>query len=73
MRHNQSVLMALMREPNDTVFQKTLAVADYYFGAEDYAYPLGLIQMCAATHAAQIKGEALPEWLEWLPEHAVRT
>ena len=68
MRHNQSVLMALMRERNDTIFQKTLAVSDFYFGAEDYAYPLGLIQMCAATHAAQIRGEALPEWLEWLPD-----
>ena len=67
MRHNQSVLMALMRERNDTVFQKTLAVSDYYFGAPDYPYPLGFIQMCAATHAAQIKGEALPAWLEWLP------
>jgi choline dehydrogenase-like flavoprotein len=67
MRHNQSVLMALMREPNDTIFQKTLAVADYYDGANDYAYPLGLIQMCATSHAAQIKAEALPEWLEWLP------
>ena len=68
MRHNQSVLMALMRERNETVFQKTLAVSDYYFGADDYPYPLGLIQMCAATHAAQIKGEALPAWLEWLPD-----
>jgi choline dehydrogenase-like flavoprotein len=67
MRHNQSVLMALMREANDTIFQKTLAVSDYYFGAEDYAYPLGLIQMCATSHAAQIKAEALPEWLEFLP------
>jgi choline dehydrogenase-like flavoprotein len=67
MRHNQSVLMALMREPNETVFQKTLALSDYYFGADDYEYPLGLIQMCATSHAAQIKGEALPEWLEWLP------
>ncbi len=67
MRHNQSVLMAVMRELNDTIFQKTLAVSDYYFGADDYPYPLGLIQMCAATHAAQIKGEALPAWLEWLP------
>ena len=36
MRHNQSVLMALMREPNDTVFQKTLAVSDFYFGADDW-------------------------------------
>jgi len=68
MRHNQSVLMAVMREPNDTVFQKTLAVSDYYFGAEDWSYPLGLIQMCASAHGAQIRGEALPEWLDWVPK-----
>jgi choline dehydrogenase-like flavoprotein len=68
MRHNQSVLMALMREPNDAVFQKTLAVSDYYFGAEDWPYPLGLIQMCAKVHGAELRGETLPEWLEWLPK-----
>ena len=68
MRHNQSVLMALMKERNDTVFQKTLAVSDYYFGTDDWDYPLGLIQMCATSHAGQIKGEALPGWLEFLPD-----
>jgi choline dehydrogenase-like flavoprotein len=68
MRHNQSVLMALMRQENDTVFQKTLAVSDYYFGAPDYEFPLGLIQMCAASDAAQIKSEALPGWLDFLPD-----
>ena len=68
MRHNQSILMALMREPNETVFQKTLAVSDYYFGTDDWDFPLGLIQMCATSHAAQIRGEALPEWLEWMPK-----
>jgi choline dehydrogenase-like flavoprotein len=68
MRHNQSILMALMRKPNDTVFQKTLAVSDYYFGADDWPYPLGLIQMCATSHGAQIRGEALPGWLEWVPK-----
>jgi len=68
MRHNQSILMALMREPNDTIFQKTLAVSDYYFGADDWDYPLGLIQMCATSHGAQIHGEALPGWLEWVPK-----
>ncbi len=67
MRHNQSVLMALSRELNDTVFQKTLALSDWYFGADDYQYPMGLVQMCAATHAAQIRGEILPAWAEWLP------
>jgi choline dehydrogenase-like flavoprotein len=68
MRHNQSILMALMREPDDTVFQKTLAVSDYYFGSDDWDYPLGLIQMCAKSHGAQIRGEALPAWLEWVPK-----
>ena len=68
MRHNQSILMALMLEPNETVFQKTLAVSDFYFGSDDWEYPLGLIQMCATSHGAQIRGEALPEWLDWVPK-----
>ena len=68
MRHNQSVLMALAKEPNDTVFQKTLAVSDYYFGADDWPHPHGLIQMCAKSHPDDIRAEALPSWLEWLPD-----
>ncbi len=68
MRHNMSVLMAVMKEVNDTVFQKTMALSDFYFGADDWEYPLGLIQMCAISHPDQIRGEALPQWLEWLPE-----
>ncbi|HTT04089.1 MAG TPA: GMC family oxidoreductase [Steroidobacteraceae bacterium] len=67
MRHNQSILMALMREANDTVFQKTLALSDFYLRSDDWEYPLGLIQMCATSHGAQIRGEALPAWLEWAP------
>jgi choline dehydrogenase-like flavoprotein len=68
MRHNQSVLMALSKTRNDTIFQKTLAVSDFYFGADDWEYPLGLIQMCAASHGEQIKAEALAPWLEFLPD-----
>ena len=68
MRHNQSVLMALMREPNNTVFQKTPAISDFYFGSNDWDYPLGFVQMCATSHGAQIRGEALPSWLGWVPQ-----
>ena len=68
MRHNQSVLMALMLESNETIFQKTLAISDFYFGADDWEYPLGLIQMCATSHGAQIQSEVLPEWVDWLPK-----
>ena len=72
-RHNMSVLMAMLREPNPMIFQKTLAVSDYYFDSEDWDYPLGLIQMCAKSHADQIRGEALLGWLEWLPEMPFET
>jgi choline dehydrogenase-like flavoprotein len=68
MRHNQSVLMALAREPNETVFQKTLGLSDYYFGAGDWDHPLGLIQMMGKSHPDQIRAEALPDWLSWVPE-----
>jgi len=79
-RHSMSVVMALLREPNPTVFQKTLAVSDYYFSAPDWEYPLGLIQMCATSHGEQIRGEApltgvmnlLPEWpFEKMAEHSM--
>jgi len=67
-RHNQSVLMAISREPNDTVFQKTLALTDFYLNAPDWEYPLGLIQMTGKSHTDTIRGEVLPGWLEWLPD-----
>jgi choline dehydrogenase-like flavoprotein len=67
-RHNQSVLMAITREPNDTIFQKTVGVSDFYFGADDWQFPLGLIQMTGKSHADTLRGEALPDWLAWLPE-----
>ncbi|MGI4792618.1 MAG: GMC oxidoreductase, partial [Janthinobacterium lividum] len=79
-RHNMSIVMALLKEPNYTVFQKTLAISDYYLGAPDYDYPLGLIQMCATSHGEQIRGEApvsflmklVPEWtFDKMAEHSI--
>ena len=43
MGHVNSVLLAVSKCPNPTVFQKTLAVNDYYFGANDWPYPMGHI------------------------------
>ena len=68
MRHNMSVLMALSKEANDTVFQKTLALSDFYFESKAWEYPMGLIQMCAKTHPDQIRGEEFPKWTGFLPD-----
>ncbi len=43
MGHINSVLMAISRCPNPTVFQKTLSVNDYYFGSADWDHPMGHI------------------------------
>ncbi|NOT63344.1 MAG: GMC family oxidoreductase, partial [Acidobacteria bacterium] len=43
MGHVNSVMLAISKCPNPTVFQKTLGVNDFYFGADDYEYPLGHI------------------------------
>ncbi|MFJ1702574.1 GMC oxidoreductase [Kitasatospora sp. NPDC088346] len=79
MRHNNLALMAVSREPNDTRFQKTLAMNDWYLGADDWDHPLGGIQMLGKSDADQIRGEA-PRWagavspdmpFEVLAHHAV--
>ena len=67
MRHNNSALMALSLHRNETVFQKTLAINDFYAGAPDWDYPLGHIQMLGKSHGGTIKGE-LPGWLPFKPD-----
>ena len=41
MGHTNSVMMAISKCPNPTVFQKTLGVNDFYFGVERLAIPDG--------------------------------
>jgi choline dehydrogenase-like flavoprotein len=68
MRHNNSIVMAISHSPNPTKFQKTLGLNDFYFGSDDWDYPLGHIQMVGKSDGAQIHGEGLPDFLQWFPE-----
>jgi choline dehydrogenase-like flavoprotein len=43
MGHVNSVLLAVSKCPNPTVFQKTLALNDFYFASKDWEYPMGHI------------------------------
>jgi choline dehydrogenase-like flavoprotein len=43
MGHINSVVMAISREPNPSVFQKTLALNDFYLRSDDSDFPLGHI------------------------------
>lgn len=57
MFHNCKAVVALAKEPNETKYQKTLGVNDFYFGADDYNFPVGNIQMVGKSNAAAMKGE----------------
>jgi choline dehydrogenase-like flavoprotein len=57
MFHNSQAVLALSKEPNPTVFQKTLGVNDFYFGNGDFQYPMGNIQMIGKSQAEMFKGE----------------
>jgi choline dehydrogenase-like flavoprotein len=55
--HNSKAVLALSHEPNPTVFQKTLGVNDFYFGTDDFAYPMGNIQMVGKSTEEMYRGE----------------
>lgn len=58
MGHTNSVLMAVSKCPNPTVFQKTLGLNDFYFGSEDWNYPMGHISFVGKLDAVTLRAGA---------------
>jgi choline dehydrogenase-like flavoprotein len=78
MFHNSQAVLALSLTSNDTMFQKTLALNDFYFGMEGFPYPMGNIQMIGKTLPGMYRAEkpiltalAPDRALEWISRHAV--
>ncbi|HUM09841.1 MAG TPA: GMC family oxidoreductase [Myxococcaceae bacterium] len=75
MGHINSVLMALSKCPNPTVFQKTLAVNDFYFGSDQFPHPMGHISFVGKLDAATLSAGApaiAPGWtLELMARHSL--
>jgi choline dehydrogenase-like flavoprotein len=78
MFHNSKAVAAFGKEPNRTVFQKTLALNDFYFAGDGREWPLGNIQMVGKSNAMAMKGEEpkltklAPRWsLDEAARHSV--
>jgi choline dehydrogenase-like flavoprotein len=78
MFHNSQAVLAISLEPNPTIFQKTLAFNDFYFGMEGFEYPMGNIQMLGKSFGPMYRGEKPLETallpmglLDNLADHAV--
>jgi choline dehydrogenase-like flavoprotein len=75
MGHTNSVLMAISKCPNPSIFQKTLAVNDFYFGSEDWPYPMGHISFVGKLDAVTLRAGApaiAPNFtLELMAQHSL--
>ncbi len=58
MGHVNSVLMAVSRCPNPTVFQKSLSVNDWYLGDEAFPHPMGHVSFVGKLDAVTLKAGA---------------
>lgn len=75
MGHVNSVLMALSKCPNPTVFQKTLSINDFYFGSPEWPHPMGHISFVGKLDGETLKAGApaiAPGWtLELMARHSL--
>jgi choline dehydrogenase-like flavoprotein len=75
MGHVNSVLMALSKCPNPTVFQKTLSVNDFYHSSSEWEYPMGHISFVGKLDGDTLAAGApkvAPKWtLELMGKHSL--
>jgi choline dehydrogenase-like flavoprotein len=75
MGHVNSVVMAVSKCPNPTVFQKTLAINDFYFGSSEWEHPMGHISFVGKLDGDTLKAGApaiAPGWtLDLMARHSM--
>jgi len=75
MGHVNSVMLALSKCPNPTLYQKTLAVNDFYFGSKDWQYPMGHFSFVAKLDGVALSAGApaiAPGWtLDLMAKHSL--
>jgi choline dehydrogenase-like flavoprotein len=55
MCHNNSAFVSLSPKANHSVYPKTLALNDFYFGSKDWEFPLGHIQTMGKADAEKFR------------------
>jgi choline dehydrogenase-like flavoprotein len=75
MFHQADVILSITTEKNPSVYMKTFAMNDFYFGEKDYPYPMGNVQPIGSFHYEMLESDApaiTPTFaLELMKEHAV--
>lgn len=75
MKHHAIALVALGTKPNRAVFQKTIAVNDFYWGEPDFPYPMGMVQNSGNVLADMLPAESPPllaPYVKLVPEFGLK-
>lgn len=60
MKHQNGAILGLTKKLNPTIFQKTLAVNDFYWGEKDFNFPMGHVQLLGKANKEMLEGDAPP-------------
>jgi choline dehydrogenase-like flavoprotein len=75
MGHVNSVMLAISKCPNPTLYQKTLAVNDFYLGSKEWNHPMGHFSFVAKLDGVALSAGApavAPGWtLDLMAKHAL--
>jgi choline dehydrogenase-like flavoprotein len=58
MRHQNGAIVGLTKKLNPTVFQKTMAINDFYWGEDDFDYPMGHVQLLGKVNKDMMAADA---------------
>ena len=58
MKHQNAALLTIGKRVNSTVFQKTMALNDFYFGEKGFDFPMGHVQLLGKSNKDMMAADA---------------
>ncbi len=58
MKHQNAAILAIGKRINTSVFQKTMAINDFYWGDKDFSFPMGCIQLMGKSNKDMLASDA---------------
>lgn len=58
MKHLNAAMLGISTKENPTIFQKTMAINDFYWGDDEFEFPMGHIQLLGKSNKDQLSPDA---------------
>ena len=75
MKHQNGAMLGVTKKQNPTIFQKTMAINDFYWGEEGFDFPMGHVQLLGKANKDMLAADA-PSFapglaLEQMAKHSI--